>query len=119
MSFQSRRDLLKSAALIAAAGPLAGIALAQQRELLRAPAATGAKPDPWKGLKVGVASYTFHSLPLQACIDGIKQVDMHYVSIKDSHLKMDSTADERKAVVQQFKDANILPISCGVVAMKS
>ncbi|HEX4793193.1 MAG TPA: sugar phosphate isomerase/epimerase [Humisphaera sp.] len=120
MSFHSRRDLLKSAALIAAAGPLAGMALAQQQpELLRPPAATGAKADPWKGLKVGVASYTFHSLPLQACIDGIKQVDMHYVSIKDSHLKMDSTTEERKAVVQQFKDAKILPISCGVVAMKN
>jgi len=118
MNAHSRRDILKSSAMLAALAPLAAFAQ-QQPDLLKKsePAAQGA--DPWKGLKVGVASYTFHALPLQACIDGIKQVNLHYVSIKDAHLKMNSTTEERKDVVQKFKDAGILPISCGVVSMNN
>jgi len=115
----SRRELLKNAALFAAAAPLvAAPAWAQQKELLGSPSAsTGA--DPWKGLKVGVASYTFVRLPLEVCIDGIKRLDMHYVSIKDKHLPMNSSTEQRKAVVQKFKDAGIAVISCGVVDIKN
>lgn len=120
-NISSRRDLLKSTALFAAAAPLVGAlpAFAQQKELLGSPAAGGASSDPWKGLKIGVASYTFHALPLDVCIDGIKRVDLHYVSIKDSHLPMKSTPEQRKAVVQKFKDAGITPISCGVVTINN
>jgi len=116
----SRRDILKVAALSAAALPFAGAAAMAQnnRELLQNPVPTGPKKDPWKGLKIGVASYTFHKLPLETCVDAIKRIDLHYVSIKDSHLKLDSSTAERKAVVQKFRDAGIMPISCGVITIK-
>ena len=117
----SRRDILKVAALSAAALPFAGAAAMAQnnRELLQNPVPTGPKKDPWKGLKIGVASYTFHKLPLETCVDAIKRIDLHYVSIKDSHLKLDSSTAERKAVVQKFRDAGIMPISCGVITISN
>ena len=89
----SRRDILKVAALTAAAVPFAGVAAMGQnnRELLQPPLPISPGKDPWKGLKIGVASYTFHKLPLEACIDAIKRIDLHYVSIKDSHLKIHSS----------------------------
>jgi inosose dehydratase len=81
------------------------------------PAEGGA--DPWHGLKAGVASYSFRKLPLDVTIKGINRVELKYVSIKDVHLPMKSTTEERKEVAQKFKDAGITPISCGVVTMKN
>src|SRR3954463_3511409 len=99
-SSTSRREILKVAALSAAALPFAGgAAMAQEnRELLQKPVPAAPGKDPWRGLKIGVASYTFHKLPLEACIDAIKRIDLHYVSIKDSHLKLNTSSEERKAV---------------------
>jgi len=74
--------------------------------------------DPWRGLKMGIASYSFRQLPLDACVKGIQRVQLHWVSIKDAHLKMNTSTEERKAVAQKFRDAGITPISCGVVYMK-
>lgn len=118
---QTRRDVLKSAAAAAAIFPLAAapaMAADTPKELI-GPASTATPgKDPWKGLKVGVASYSFREMPLDVTIAAINRVDLHYVSIKDKHLKLNSTADERKAVAQQFRDAGINPISCGVISIK-
>ena len=73
--------------------------------------------DTWHGLKVGIATYTFSKLPLDATIAGVRRVGVKYVSVKESHLPLKSTAEERKAVVQKFRDAGITPLSCGVVNM--
>jgi len=107
----SRRSLLKTGALTGLALPLLG---------LNAPATVAAAPgkgDPWRGLKVGVASYTLRKFPLDATIKAIQRSGTQYVSIKDFHLPMKSTAEERKAVAQKFKDAGITPLSVGNVSM--
>src|SRR5262249_13387582 len=44
-------------------------------------------------------------------------IGVHYVSIKDAHLPLKSTATQRKAVARQFKDAGITPLSCGNITM--
>jgi inosose dehydratase len=106
----SRRDLVRLGASAAALSTLARVA----------PAVRAAAPDaadPWLGLKVGVASYTFSKLPLAETIAGLRRVGVHYVSIKDAHLPLKSTADQRKAVVKAFRDAGITPLSCGVISM--
>lgn len=115
----SRRHVLKTAALAAASAGLGGqISLAAAPELLAA-AAPNTRParDPWHGLKVGVASYSLRKLPLEQAIKGVRRVGAKYVSIKDFHLPMKSTADERKAVATKFREAGITPVSCGVVYM--
>ena len=107
----SRRALLQGGAFAAALLPLSG------RET---PVAAEVPPnaDPWRGLKVGVASYTLRKLPVDAAIQAIQRVGLQYVSIKDFHLPLKSTADERRAVAQKFKTAGITPLSCGNITME-
>jgi inosose dehydratase len=73
----------------------------------------------WRGLRVGVASYTFRKQPVDVCIAGINRVGLKYVSIKDFHLPMSSTAEQRQAVAKQFRDAGINTLSCGVISTKN
>jgi len=110
----SRRGLIGLAASAAALSPFAGRAVHAHAQ--SPDPASGA--DPWLGLKIGVASYSFIRLPLEATIKGIRRVGVHYVSIKEAHLPLKSTAEQRKAVVAKFRDAGITPLSCGVVGMK-
>jgi sugar phosphate isomerase/epimerase len=110
----SRRGFVGLAASAAALTPLAEVS---PRALAQPPDGSPAS-DPWLGLKIGVASYTFSRLPLEATIKGIRRVDVHYVSIKEAHLPLKSNAEERKAVAAKFREAGITPLSCGVISMK-
>jgi inosose dehydratase len=121
---QSRRDVLKAAALAAAAWPAlsatARAATPASDEQLVPAGGPSAKPaDPWRGLKVGLASYSFRKLPLETVIKGMQRVELKYVSIKDFHLPLKSTSDQRRAVAQQLKEAGITPLSCGVITMQN
>ena len=80
---------------------------------------SGTSAGPWLGLKVGVASYSYSRLTLDATIKGVQRVGVSYVSIKELRrpAEMKSTAEQRKAVTQKFRDAGITPLSCGVVTM--
>ena len=88
--FPTRRDVLRTAGLAAAALPLASIApdaraAGEGPNLVGPVTAPSTQPaDPWRGLKVGVASYSFRKLPLEATIKGIVRVGLQYVSIKDA-----------------------------------
>ena len=75
--------------------------------------------DVWRGMKAGVASYTFRKFSVDDTIKAMKRLDLKYISIKDFHLPLDSTAEQRKSVVQKFKDAGITPVSCGNITMKN
>jgi sugar phosphate isomerase/epimerase len=109
--FLSRRGFLGLVPATAALAPFGGLA----PRALAQPLGSGG--DPWLGLKVGVASYSYNRLPLDAAIKGVVRVGVNYVSIKDAHLPMKSTTQERKAVAKKFRDAGITPLSCGVVTM--
>ncbi len=106
----TRRDLARLGISAAALSPF--LALAP-----RAQAAEDAITE-FRGLKVGIATYTFSKVPLEKTLKDIKQIGVHYCSIKDAHMPLKSTAEERKAVVKKFKDAGITPLSCGNIAMK-
>ena len=110
MNHLSRRSLLQSSLAVAAAFAASGSSRAADEP-------STSKPDPWLGLRIGVASYSLRKLPLDACIKGIQRVGLRYVSIKDFHLPLKFTADERKAVIAKFKAADITPLSCGVISM--
>jgi inosose dehydratase len=109
----TRRDLIKSSALAVSALPL-----------VRFGAAGISIPAPpsehgWRGLKPGVASYTLRKLPLDQAIKAIQKVGLKYVSIKDFHLPLKSTSEERRAVAEKFKAAGITPMSCGNISMQN
>jgi inosose dehydratase len=108
-----RRDLVKAAAM-AAAAPLAPGAWGAA-----AVAAEGRSADPWRSFKAGVASYTLRKLPLEGAIRSIQRVGLRYVSIKDFHLPLKSTPEERRSVAARFKEAGITPLSCGNITMEN
>jgi sugar phosphate isomerase/epimerase len=110
------RRMLLTVGAAALTGAIATHADALPQSDVRPKPATG---DPWHGLKIGVASYTLRNMPLDAAIKAIQRVGLHYVSIKDAHLPMKSTAEERHAVAQKFKEAGITPLSCGNVGMQN
>jgi inosose dehydratase len=111
----SRRRLLRRGV-----GGVLSLALAQ-RGADAAARSVSSRPagDPWRGLKVGVASYTLRKLPLVAAIGAIRRAGLSYVSIKDFHLPMESSAEDRRAVATRFREAGITPLSCGVISMQN
>src|SRR5947209_1035653 len=111
----TRREMIQAAAMAAASLPIAKTAAAQTAT------AAGAAPglDRWRGLKAGVASYTLRKLPLDDAIRAVQRVGLRYVSIKDFHLPLDSTTEQRKAVAAKFKAAGITPLSVGNITMKN
>src|SRR5437764_1293245 len=110
----SRRDLLKAGALTAAAMPFAempGFAAPQ----------TEGNADPWRGLKIGVATYTSRDLPIEEAIKSVQRVGLKYISIKNvkNHIDLSHTPEERKQRAQMFRAAGLIPLSVGNVGMKN
>jgi len=110
----SRRQLLAAGAA-AAALPL----LPQSTTASPLTPAEGSS-DPWRGLKVGVATYTLRELPIEQAIAAVKQVGLKYVSIKNvkNHIDLSHSSDERKRRAQLFRDAGITPLSVGNVSLR-
>src|SRR5262249_16046156 len=107
MNTFSRRDLLKTGALAAAALPIGNLA---------ADVTPGdEKTDPWLGLKIGVATYSVRELPIEEAIKGSQRVGLKYISIKNvkNHIDLSHTTQERKQRTQMFKDAGLVPLSVG------
>jgi sugar phosphate isomerase/epimerase len=69
--------------------------------------------DPWRGLKIGVATYSLRKLSTETAIKAIRRVGLSYASIKDVHLPRKTTLAERQAIIAQFTQAGITPLSCG------
>ena len=111
----NRREAVKTAAMAVASLPVTRL---EASAAVPAPAPARAT-DPWRGLKAGVASYTLRKLPLDAAIRAVQRIGLQYVSIKDFHLPLTSTAEERKAVARRFKEAGITPLSCGNITMEN
>jgi len=108
----SRRDVIKAGALTAAFA--SGLRLPS---ILNA--AAEEVPDPFRGLKVGITSYSVRKLNLDDAIKATKRIGVRYISLKDFHLPLKSTPEERRAVAQKIKDAGLILLGCGVVEMKN
>jgi sugar phosphate isomerase/epimerase len=75
--------------------------------------------EPWGFFKVGIASYTFRKMSVDNTIKAMQRLGLKYISIKDFHLSLDSSLEERQTVVQKFKTAGIIPLSCGNITMEN
>ncbi len=111
----SRRQLIKVSALasVIPAVPWAPLACAQTT--------SAGAADAWRGLKVGVATYTLRDLPIEDAIKAVKRVGLKYVSIKNvkNHIDLSHTSEQRKERAQMFRDAGLIPLSVGNVSMRS
>src|SRR4029453_9760763 len=52
-------------------------------------------------------------------IKAMQRLELKYISIKDFHLSLDSSLEERLAVIQKFKNAGITALSCGNITMEN
>jgi sugar phosphate isomerase/epimerase len=109
----SRRNLIKTGALAAAAIPTINLTSLASR--------AAEEPDRWRGLKIGVATYTVRELPIEEAIKAVKRVGLKYISIKNvkNHIDISHTTEERKQRAQMFRDAGLVPLSVGNVAMRA
>ncbi|MBV9435136.1 MAG: twin-arginine translocation signal domain-containing protein, partial [Acidobacteria bacterium] len=105
----TRRSVLKAAAIGAAStaiGPLAPLS-----------AIPTDSPDDkqFHGLYVGVASYSLRSFPLDQTLQDIKRLGVHTLSLKEIHLPLTSTAEQRQQARQQAESLGLKITSCGVI----
>ncbi|MBA2563004.1 MAG: sugar phosphate isomerase/epimerase [Chitinophagaceae bacterium] len=73
----------------------------------------------WQNFKVGIASYTFRKMSLEDTIKALQRLGLHYISIKDFHLALNSSTAERQAAMQKLAAAGITALSCGNITMQN
>lgn len=112
----TRRTVLAATAVALAAALPLDSAQAQE-ELVRPKVPEGPRADPWRGLRVGVATYSLRGMKVEEAIAAIQRVNLKYASIKDVHLRLEAPQGWRHAVARKFKDAGITIASCGVINM--
>jgi len=75
-------------------------------------------PPKRNDLPVGIAGYTFLNFDIPQSIQMMQRVDVHFMSIKDFHLPLNSSKEKIDEVVKQFGDAGISIYAVGVIYMK-
>jgi sugar phosphate isomerase/epimerase len=82
-------------------------------------AALGAVTKPehaaFAGLKVGIASYSLRKFSLDQAITMTQQAGVKYLTLKDMHLPLTSTADECQAARQKIEAAGLVLLGGGVI----
>jgi len=74
--------------------------------------------DPYRGLKMGVASYSFRKFNLDQAIAMTRELGVKGLCLKDFHLPMNSTPAERKEAAKKIKDAGLEFLGVGVIVMR-
>lgn len=109
---QSRKKFIQKAAL--------GIAGTAALPFLTKTAVAAINPPKGRtALPVGIAGYTFAKFDLEKSIAMMKRLDIHYLSVKDFHLPLDSSDEKIKAVLSQLAAADIKVYTVGVIYMKT
>src|SRR5882762_8431186 len=100
-------SLLASTALAAATLPRKSLA-----------AVTKPERDPFHGLKMGLTSYTLRKFTLDQAIAMTKQAGVKYISLKEVHLPLKSTPEQRKEARKKVEDAGLVLMGGGVIYIK-
>lgn len=85
---------------------------------------TGATPktfvaDGKEPLPVGIAGYTFAKFDLDGSIAMMKRLGVHYLSVKEIHLPLNSSQEVIDAALAKYKAADIQVYTVGVIYMKT
>lgn len=70
-------------------------------------------------LPIGVAGYTFAKFDADKSIEMMRRLDLHYLSLKDMHLPLNSNDEKISEVLSKFNDANVKIYTVGVIYMKT
>ena len=78
--------------------------------LPRSASAALVKPehDPCAGLKLGLTSYSLRNFSLDRAIDMTKEAGVKYISLKDMHLPLASTTEQRKEASAKIREAGLV-----------
>jgi inosose dehydratase len=109
----NRRRFIQSGLLGSTALAAANLSLESKAALTKTPG------DPFHGLKMGLTSYTWLKFPLDQAIAMTKQVGAKYISIKDVHLPLKSTPEQRHEAHQKIEDAGLTLMGGGVIYFKN
>ncbi|MEO8659586.1 MAG: sugar phosphate isomerase/epimerase [Bryobacteraceae bacterium] len=69
------------------------------------------------GLKLGVATYSLRKFSRAEAIEILKQLRVHYLSVKSYHLAYESTPEQLQVAMGEFKAAGMTVLSAGNNAM--
>jgi len=69
--------------------------------------------------KFGIAGWTFVNYKLEAALDMMARVDMHYLCIKNFHLPLDSTSEQITEFHARLKAKGVTGYAVGPIAMKT
>jgi Xylose isomerase-like TIM barrel. len=75
--------------------------------------------DPYRGLKMGMTSYSLRKFSLDKAIEMTKEAGVKYISLKDMHLPLKSTREERQAAHRKITAAGLILMGGGVIYMKN
>src|SRR4051812_40822952 len=114
----TRRSLLKSAALATACGVIRPSFGSSSASGLTGQGGDQSSEKQFHGLKVGVCSYSLRAFPLDQTLQDTKRLRVRYLSLKEVHLPLTSTTEQRQKVRQQAQDLGLDIASCGVIYLK-
>lgn len=104
----------KPAAMLAILFALAVTAGAEPVSPKNTLAVNGTDPMP-----IGIAGYTFFRFDLEKSIAMMKKLGIHYLSVKDVHLPLNSSQETIDATLAKYKAADINVYTVGVIYMKT
>lgn len=75
--------------------------------------------EPCHGLKLGLTTYTLRKFSLDQAIEMTVAAGVKYISLKDVHLPLKSTPEERKAARAKIEAAGLTLMGGGVIYLKN
>jgi sugar phosphate isomerase/epimerase len=109
----NRRDAMR----VAGAGLASTLSLAGESKDPQA--IVKKRTEDFHGLKIGLASYSTRNLSVEDTLVCCQRAGVKHIALKDAHLKLTTTKEERATVRKKFSDAGIDIVGCGVIYVKN
>jgi len=113
------RTSMTSAAVLALSGTGSNLMAADSIPEKTGKNTTLKKPHKEEPFRLGMAGWTFHKFNLQKTLETMKQLDVHYLCIKDFHLPLDSSDEQIAAFHQKLAEYSVTGYGVGPIYMKS
>lgn len=76
-------------------------------------------PRGYEDFKIGVAGYTYRSFDIDQTLAFLKSMEVHYMSVKDWWLPLDSTKEQMDAFKAKCREYDVKPYILGPIYMRS
>ena len=76
-------------------------------------------PRGYEDFKIGVAGYTYRSFDIDQTLAFLKSMEVHYMSVKDWWLPLDSTKEQMDAFKAKCREYDVEPYILGPIYMRS